>query len=61
MPREKRTRARKAKRSFGHLPVSVRAGNTEQWLREGATKFVEQVRVLRQTKGQRPDSCAGVW
>jgi hypothetical protein len=55
------TKRRKRRRTFGKLPVSVSANNVEAWLRDGLPRHVENVLRLRREKGQRPDSCEGVW
>jgi hypothetical protein len=60
MKREKNQKRRKTRRSFGSLLVSVKAGNTESWLRDSCDRFVAEIARKRREKGYEPDANVAV-
>ena len=52
---------RKKKRTFGKLPVSVQAKNTEWWINEGAPRLIEEAAKKREAKGWDRGDTRGVW
>ncbi len=55
-------RKRKDKR-YGKLPYADRdgKGNAQQFINDVGPRMVARVAVMRKAKGQRRDSCEGVW
>jgi hypothetical protein len=60
--RQPKSRKRKRNRTFGKLAVSVVAGNTESWLREGGglDAFVADIAKKRSRRGYQPDANVAV-